>query len=111
MDVSNSLIATGIKLPVQTPKSQDQAQSRLPQVLPATNDKATNSARAETSFSVNSAELVRKAEALQSTRLQRDNTLEDAPFKGQQAINAYQQTLDAARQYDEGELVGIDLYV
>jgi hypothetical protein len=111
MELSNSLIATGIKLPVQAPRNQDAAQSRLPQVVPVSSEKASNVPRSEASLSVNPSDLVRKAEALQSTRLQRDNTLEDAPLKGQQAITAYQQTIDAARQYDEGELVGIDLYV
>lgn len=109
MDVSNSLITTGIKLPFQAPKSQEQSQSRALVPVPADNPKSAS--RNEQSFSVNPAELIRKAEAVQSARVQRDNTLESAPFKGQQAVNAYQQTIESARQFEEGELVGIDLYV
>lgn len=112
MDLSNSLIASGVKLPVPIPKSQDQAQARASQTAPTSSDNARNSSyRTEQPFKVNQADLVRKAEAVQSARIQRDNTLADAPLKGQQAISAYQQTIDAARQYEEGELVGIDLYV
>lgn len=108
MDVSNSLISTGVKLPFQAPKSQEQSRAL---VLPVTAENPKNASRNEQSFNINSAELVRKAEAVQNTRIQRDNTLESAPFKGQQAVNAYQQTIESARQFEEGELVGIDLYV
>ena len=109
MDVSNSLITTGVKLPFQVPKNQEQPSRAL--VIPAPTDTSKNTSRNEQSFSINSADLVRKAEAVQSMRVQRDNTLENAPFKGQQAVNAYQQTIESARQFEQGELVGIDLYV
>ena len=112
MDISNSLLATGIKLPVPIPKNQDQAQSRPGSSFPlATENNRNATPRTERPFTVNQADLVRKAEAVQSARIQRDDALADAPLKGQQAINAYQQTVDASRQYQEGELVGIDLYV
>lgn len=112
MELSNSLIASGIKLPVPIPNNQDLASSRASQSAPTSSDNARNSSyRTEQPFKVNPADLARKAEAAQNARIQRDNTLADAPMKGQQAINAYQQTVDASRQYQEGELVGIDLYV
>ena len=55
--------------------------------------------------------LERKSEALRADRVQRVNSVETAPLRNQQAVNSYQQTILAAQEYEEGVLVGIDLFV
>ena len=57
------------------------------------------------------AELERKSNELQLNKVQRLNSLDSAPLRTQQAVNTYEQTLEAGRAYEEGELVGIDLFV
>lgn len=118
MDMSNSLITTGFQTPLVTPANQAEKQARLP--LPnSTENQSSNtnqtrserSSRTKDSTTVNQVEFIKKGEALQSERYLRQNSLENAPLKGQQALNSYQQTIDAARQFEEGELVGIDLYI
>tara|TARA_R110001592_G_scaffold175308_1_gene414326 strand:+ start:9716 stop:10069 length:354 start_codon:yes stop_codon:yes gene_type:complete len=114
MDMSNSLIASGFQSPILTPARQAERQARLPvpnQQPIADKSSAKNSQTRNDSTRVNQVEFIKKGEALQTERFQRINSLENAPLKGQQALNSYQQTIDAAKQYEEGELVGIDLYV
>ncbi len=114
MDMSNSLIASGFQSPILTPAKQAERQARLPAPNQQTNEdkpSARNTQTRNDSIRVNQVELIKKGEAIQSERFQRLNSLESAPLKGQQAVNSYQQTIDAAKQYEEGELVGIDLYV
>jgi hypothetical protein len=114
MDMSNSLIASGFKSPILTPASQVERQARLPVPNQQSNEdkNANKNAQTRTDISqVNQVEYIKKGEAVQAERFQRINSLESAPYKGQQAVNSYQQTIDAAKQYEEGELVGIDLFV
>lgn len=114
MDMSNSLIASGFQSPILTPASQPDRQSRLPapnQQTPEDKSSRQNPQSRNDNTRVNQAEFIKKGEAVQAERFQRLNSLESAPLKGQQAVNSYQQTLDAAKQYEEGELVGVDLYV
>tara|TARA_R110002072_G_scaffold1130_10_gene9435 strand:+ start:11766 stop:12110 length:345 start_codon:yes stop_codon:yes gene_type:complete len=114
MDLSNSLLTSRFQSPILTPASQAERQSRLPAPnQPSTDNKNTpeNKQTQDDTIRVNSAEFIKKGEAVQAERFQRLNSLESAPLKGQQAVNSYQQTIDAAKQYEEGELVGIDLYI
>jgi hypothetical protein len=114
MDMSNSLIASGFQSPILTPARQAERQARLPAPNQQTADdksSAKNSQTRNESTRVNQVEFIKKGEALQTERFQRLNSLENAPLKTQQAVNSYQQTIDAAKQYEGGELVGIDLYV
>ena len=114
MDMSNSLITSGFQTPVLTPARQAERQARLPvpyQQVTEDKSSAKNSQTRNENTRVNQAEFIKKGEAVQAERYQRLNSLESAPLKGQQAVNSYQKTIDAAKQYDEGELVGIDLYV
>jgi len=48
---------------------------------------------------------------LQAERVQRVNSLASAPLKTQNAVNSYQQTIEATQKFEQGELVGIDLFV
>ena len=114
MGMSNSLIASGFQSPILTPASQVDRQPRLPAPnQPTTDDKnaSRNRPSQDDNIRVNAAEFIKKGETVQAERFQRLNALESAPLKGQQAVSSYQQTIDAAKQYEEGELVGIDLYV
>jgi hypothetical protein len=115
MDMSNSLVTSGFQPQKLIPTNQAERQSRFP--VPsqtASEDKNTllkNDSSRNENFRINQAEFIKKGEAVQAERFQRLNSLESAPLKGQQAINSYQQTIEAAKQYEEGELVGIDLFV
>ena len=111
--MSKSLVASGYQSSILTPASQAERQSRFPAPNQTSEDKSStrNQQRQDDSIRVNSAEFIKKGEAVQAERFQRLNSLESAPLKGQQAVNSYQQTIDAAKQYENGELVGIDLYV
>lgn len=112
--MSNSLVSTGFQPQKLIPASQIERESRLPASGQRANeDKSAfiNDQSRNDGTRVNQVEYVQKGEAVQAERFQRLNSLENAPFKGQQAINSYQQTIEAAKQYEEGELVGVDLYV
>jgi len=114
MDMSNSLVTTGFQPNKLIPTNQAERQSRLPvpdQKANEDKDSLINDQSRNDRPRVNQVEYVKKGEAVQAERFQRLNSLESAPFKGQQAINSYQQTIEAAKQYEEGELVGVDLYV
>lgn len=114
MDMSNSLIASGFQSPILTPANQTERQSRLPvpSQIPLDNQSSSRKQQNQNdNIRVDSAEFIKKGEAVQAERFQRLNSLDSAPLKGQQAVNSYQQTIDAAKQYEDGELVGIDLYV
>ncbi len=111
MDVSGSLISTGINFPAIKQATPEKNLMRGPgQAAPEYHPNgATN--RNESRSTLNTADLMRKVEAIQSTRVQKDSAYETASFKGQQAITSYQQTQNYSQAFDEGELVGIDLYV
>lgn len=111
MDISNSLVTTGFKSPLLTPANQADALSRGRGNLPVGTENPRNSQTKPDADNINRADFEKKAQTIESARVQRVNSLESAPFKNQQAVNAYQQTIEAARQFDEGELVGIDLFV
>ncbi|KZY32835.1 MULTISPECIES: hypothetical protein [unclassified Oleiphilus] len=106
MELSNSLIAApvipeGLKKPSQErPNPQDNADSR------------SNEARVDVPRRIAAPEdLERKSNELQQSRVQRLDALDSAPLKAQQALSTYQQTEEAGRAYEEGELVGLDLFV
>ena len=114
MDMSNSLVTTGFQPQKLIPINQAERQSRLPvpsQTASEDGISLNNDQFRNGRSRVNPVEYFKKSEAVQTERLQRLNSLENAPLKGQQAINSYQQTIEAAKQYEEGELVGVDLYV
>lgn len=114
MDMSNSLVTTGFQPKTLITTNQADRQPRLPVPDPKTNEDKNsliNDQSRNDRSRVNQVEYVKKGEAVQAERFQRLNSLESAPFKGQQAINSYQKTIEAAKQYEEGELVGVDLYV
>lgn len=114
MDMSNSLVTTGFQPQKLIPANQTERQSRLPvpgQTVNEDKSSAKNELVRNKSARVNQTEYIKKGEAVQAERYQRINSLESAPLKGQQAVNSYQQIIEAAKQYEEGELVGVDLYV
>lgn len=114
MDMSNSLIASGYQPPTLTSVSpaERQAKQPIPNQNVSKDAYTVNGKQGESdSLNINAAEFIKKGEAVQTERLRRIDALDHAPFKGQQAVNSYQQTLDAAQQYEQGELVGIDLFV
>jgi hypothetical protein len=63
------------------------------------------------SSSFNTQELIRKGELKQLDRVQSAESLEKSDFKTIKAISEYQNTYEAAQEYEGGVLVGIDLYV
>tara|TARA_R110002167_G_scaffold197959_3_gene400969 strand:+ start:1088 stop:1432 length:345 start_codon:yes stop_codon:yes gene_type:complete len=114
MDMSNSLVTTGFQPQKLIPTNQAERQSRLPvpsQTISEDKTSVKNDQSRNDRSRVNQVEYVKKGEAAQAERLQKFNSLENAPLKAQQAVNSYQQTIQAAKQYEEGELVGVDLYV
>lgn len=59
---------------------------------------------------LSTSELVERGELKQQERVQRIVQNESASFSAQQGIAQYQQTVEAAKAFEGGELVGIDLY-
>ena len=114
MDMSNSLIASGFQSTILTPASQTERQGKFPapSSQPSQDKLSGKSPQTQNDIiRVDQVEFIKKGEAVQAERFQRLNSLENAPLKGQQAVNSYQQIIDAAKQYEEGELVGVDLFV
>jgi len=104
MDISNSLIQPGVQntLTVNRDKNQDLPENsgrRVPE-------------RASKQEESSDPELLEKvSNEKQENRIQRDNAIESASLRTQQAVNSYQSTIDAAQEFEQGELVGIDLYI
>ncbi|MFV1872578.1 MAG: hypothetical protein ACMZ64_04555 [Oleiphilus sp.] len=123
MDLSNSLASTVLQSAAPKPASQTERRPALPppgDLAKQNNNSSTPNApqndsrsgqSAQATLGVNQADYIKKGEAVQAERFLRDNSLENAPLKSQQAVSSYQQTIEAAKQYEEGELVGIDLFV
>ena len=106
MDISNSYIAAPVVPEGLKRASQDQVNSTK-EAPPRRNDQAAEQPRRLAP----PADLERKSNELQLSRVQRLDSLESAPLKTQRAVNTYEQTVEAGRAYEEGELVGIDLFV
>jgi hypothetical protein len=102
MDISNSLVTTGFQPPLQ---NNQIARPDTPPVKPV--EKATDAPRKPAEPEA----LERKSKALLADRLQRVDSLDAAPLRAQQAVNTYQQTVAAGQEYEQGELVGVDLFV
>ena len=104
MDISNSLVQAAVNRQALTSRDAnheatekfDQSKSQPPsrQVEPADSDL-----------------LAKVSDERNENRIQRVNSLEAAPLRTQQAVNRYQQTVDASQEYEQGELVGVDLFV
>jgi len=112
MDISNSLASSILTNSVKSghralsEKSQNQEPSNKQLVKNNEHSPAllkTNNTNPEL--------LARKSDEIQQSRIQRDNVLDLAPKKTQQAVNSYQQTIEASKSINEGELVGVDLFV
>jgi len=103
MQISNNLVATNFNSSVQ-----DERQVK-PEQSSRTDAPSRRSANA--SVDIDQDEIQRRGEALQATRVQRLNDIESAPLKTQQALNSYQQTEVSAQEFEQGELVGVDLFV
>lgn len=55
--------------------------------------------------------LAEKAAQIQETKGRFMESLQSAPLRSQLAIDSYQGTIQAAQQFEQGELVGVDIYV
>lgn len=106
MDISNSYIAT--PLVPEGLKKPSQEQVNAAKEVPSRRDEQSVE---QPRRLAPPADLERKSNELQLSRVQRLESLDSAPLKTQQAVNTYQQTIEAGRAYEEGELVGIDLFV
>lgn len=109
MDISPSIANSGFALPAQTIKpisvNQSERQDNPPSRPEGRSDSDNDIGN------IDNDAIVRLGESVQADRLQRVDSLSAAPLPVQQALNSYQQTLDATRNYEQGELVGIDLFV
>lgn len=95
-------LATQLNGPVQVERqSRQEQQSRA--LVP-------ERASANGSREIDSDEIERRGELAQENRVQRLNDIESAPLQVQQALNSYQQTEQAAQEFELGELVGVDLF-
>lgn len=104
MDISQSLVNSRSLLPLQTNR-QVSPESSVQQAGQSTRPSDA------TTQNIDSNAIKRRAELLQADRVQRVNTLESAPLKTQNAVNSYQQTIEATKNFEQGELVGVDLFV
>ena len=109
MQVFNNPVATNTGRLVNNvaSASQDAREAK-----PDQNERTLTPVRASSngSTTIDSDELQRRGEQLQQTRVQRLNDIESAPLSTQQALNSYQQTLEAGEAFEFGELVGVDLF-
>jgi len=105
MDISHSLVNTRLNPPLQTNRQVNSEPSVRP------DKQSTRPSDAIPSQNIDSSAVKRRAEALQADRVQRVNSLESAPLQAQKAVNSYQQTIEATQKFEQGELVGIDLFV
>ena len=112
MDISNSLVPSTLTNSVNLNRRSEVEQQK--------NRESENTRKSQTTRSVpvsrqakvaNPDLLASKNNEIQQNRVQRLNSLESAPIKTQQAFNRYQQTIDAGTNSDQGQLVGIDLFV
>jgi len=104
MDISNSLVQPGTNRSVVTSRDANQSPS----------EKFDQSKSQQPSRQVEPADselLAKVSDERNENRVQRVNSLEAAPLRTQQAVNTYQQTVDASQEYEQGELVGVDLFV
>jgi len=101
MDISNSLVTSGFQSTTQPKQTvKNDLTTRPIETISEPNQIPADAAKLE-----------RKSNELQLDRVQRVNSLESAPLRNQQAVTTYHQTIQAAQEYEEGELVGIDLFV
>ncbi len=105
MDISHSLVNTRFSPPLQTNRQVN------PEPAERQEKQSTRSSDASSSQNIDSSAIKRRAELLQADRVQRVNSLASAPLQTQKAVNSYQQTIDATHKFEQGELVGIDLFV
>jgi len=105
MDISHSLVNSRLSSPLQTNRQLS------PEPAGRKENQTTRPSDATTSQNVDSSTIKRRAELLQAERVQRVNSLASAPLKTQNAVNSYQQTIEATQKFEQGELVGIDLFV
>ncbi|MFT7373647.1 MAG: hypothetical protein ACI9T9_002347 [Oleiphilaceae bacterium] len=105
MDISQSLVNYRPSSPLQTNRQVN------PEPAGQQANQSTRPSDAVASQNIDSSAIKRRAELLQADRVQRVNDLESAPLKIQNAVNSYQQTIEATKNFEQGELVGVDLFV
>jgi len=112
MDISNSLVPSNLTNSVNSNRRLEVEQQKNRE---SDNTQKSQSASfvpvSRQTSSANPDLLANKSREIQQDRVQRVNSLESAPIKTQQAFNRYQQTIDAGTNSDQGQLVGIDLFV
>lgn len=106
MELSNSLIS--LPLAPEKLKSPAQDTSNQSDKIP---DRSAERRAQEPKRLASPEDLQRKSDEIQQSKVQKLNSLDSAPLKAQQALSTYQQTEQAGREYVEGELVGLDLFV
>jgi len=105
MDISHSLVNSRLSSPLQSNRQLS------PEPAGKQESQTTRPSDASASQNVDSGAIKRRADLLQADRVQRVNSLASAPLQTQNAVNSYQQTIEATQKFEEGELVGIDLFV
>jgi hypothetical protein len=105
MDISQSLVSYRSSTPLQTNRQVN------PEPAVQQANQTTRPSDAAASQNVDSSAIKRRAELLEADRVQRVNILDSAPLKIQNAVNSYQQTIEATKNYEQGQLVGVDLFV
>lgn len=105
MDISHSLVNSRLSSPLQTTRQVNPE----PAAQPA--NQSTRPSDAAASQNIDSSAIKRRAELLQADRVLRVNVLDSSPLKIQNAVNSYQQTIEATKNFEQGELVGVDLFV
>jgi len=105
MDISHSLVNPRLSSPLQTNRQLS------PEPAGRQESQTTRPSDVSTNQNIDSNAIKRRAELLQADRVQRVNSLASAPLQTQNAVNSYQQTIEATQKFEQGELVGIDLFV
>lgn len=101
-----NIVNTLINAPLQPSKNERPAapptKNQFPVVQPVADDP-------DVSFDADALE--KRGNDLAQNRVQKLNASESASFRTQQALDTYQQTERFSQEFDQGELVGLDLFV
>ncbi len=103
MDVSNSIVSANFARSLQENRS----------IKPEQESRADVRERpsANRSSDIDADGIAERGRQVQAERVQRVGDLESVPLRTRQALSSYEQTAQSAIGANEGELVGVDLFV
>jgi len=103
MDIKNAIVTSNFARGLQENRTlRPEQDARVESVQRPSNNASSD---------IDSEAIARKGRALQADRVEKLNDLDSLPLRTRQALDSYQQTESAAQQFEQGELVGVDLFI